>query len=57
MTKGGPLNETATLVYQVYQNAFEMADKMGYASAVAYVLFFIILMISLLQMKLLKEKY
>lgn len=57
MTKGGPLNETTTLVYQVYQNAFEMADKMGYASAVAYVLFFIILMISLLQMKLLKEKY
>lgn len=57
MTKGGPLNETSTLVYQVYQNAFEMADKMGYASAVAYVLFFIILMISLLQMKLLREKY
>lgn len=57
MTKGGPLNETTTLVYQVYQNAFEMADKMGYASAVAYVLFFIILMISLLQMRLLKEKY
>ena len=57
MTKGGPLNETTTLVYQVYQNAFEMSDKMGYASAVAYVLFFIILMISLLQMKLLKEKY
>jgi len=47
MTKGGPLNETVTLVYQVYQNAFEMADKMGYASSVAYVLFFIILMISL----------
>ena len=57
MTKGGPLNETTTLVYQVYQNAFEMADKMGYASAVAYVLFFIILVISLMQMKLLKEKY
>ncbi len=57
MTKGGPLNETSTLVYQVYQNAFEMADKMGYASAVAYVLFFIILMISLIQMKLLREKY
>jgi len=57
MTKGGPLNETSTLVYQVYQNAFEMTDKMGYASAVAYVLFFIILMISLIQMKLLREKY
>lgn len=57
MTKGGPLNETVTMVYLVYRDAFEMADKMGYASAVAYVLFFIIMMITLLQMKLLKEKY
>lgn len=56
MTKGGPLNETVTMVYMVYQNAFEMADKMGYASAVAYVLFFIIMLITLFQMKLLKEK-
>lgn len=57
MTKGGPLNETVTMVYLVYRDAFEMADKMGYASAVAYVLFFIIMMITLFQMKLLKEKY
>jgi multiple sugar transport system permease protein len=57
MTKGGPLNETITMVYLVYRDAFEMADKMGYASAVAYVLFFIIMIITLFQMKLLKEKY
>ena len=57
MTKGGPLNETITMVYLVYQSAFEMADKMGYASAIAYILFFVIMLISLLQMKLLKEKY
>jgi multiple sugar transport system permease protein len=57
MTKGGPLNETVTLVYLVYRDAFEKADSMGYASAVAYVLFFIILIISVVQMKLLKEKY
>ncbi len=57
MTKGGPLNETVTMVYLVYRDAFEKADSMGYASAVAYVLFFIILIISVVQMKLLKEKY
>lgn len=56
MTKGGPLNETVTMVYMVYRDAFEMADKMGYASAVAYILFFIIMIITLFQMKLLKEK-
>lgn len=57
MTKGGPLNETVTMVYLVYRDAFEMADKMGYASAIAYILFFIIMIITLFQMKLLKEKY
>lgn len=56
MTKGGPLNSTTTLVYQVFENAFEKTDKMGYASAIAYVVFIIILFASLLQRRLLSEK-
>ncbi|MFP4529503.1 MAG: carbohydrate ABC transporter permease [Candidatus Kapaibacterium sp.] len=54
MTKGGPLNETTTLVYMVFVNAFEKTDAMGYAAALAYVVFFMLLAISLIQMKLLK---
>jgi multiple sugar transport system permease protein len=53
MTKGGPLNATTTLVYQVFDNAFEKADMMGYASAIAYVTFLLILAVSLVQFRLL----
>jgi len=50
MTRGGP--GTATLVYvmHLYQNAFEY-QKMGYASAMAWILFMIILGLTWLQFK------
>lgn len=54
MTKGGPLDSTTTLVYLVFINAFEKTDMMGYASAIAFILFFLLLIFSLLQIKLLK---
>ena len=54
MTKGGPLHATTTLIYQVFINAFEKADMMGYAAALAYVVFIIILLFSLLQIKILR---
>ena len=53
MTKGGPLNATTTLVYEVYRNAFDHSNLMGYASAIAYVTFIVILGVSLVQMWLL----
>ena len=56
MTKGGPLNSTTTLVYMVFVNAFEKSDMMGYASALAFVLFFILLIFSILQIRLLRIK-
>lgn len=57
MTKGGPLEgTTTTLVYEVYKNAFVKTDGMGYASALAYIVFIILLALSLLQMKLLQPK-
>ena len=51
MTRGGPLGKTTTLVYHVYSNAFESADTMGYACAVAFVLFFIIAVFSAVENK------
>ena len=50
MTRGGP--GTATLVYvmHLYLNAFEY-QKMGYASALAWVLFLIIMALTLIQLK------
>ena len=48
MTRGGPLNSTNTIVYAIYQNAFEFF-KMGYACSMAYVLFLITFAITAVQ--------
>jgi multiple sugar transport system permease protein len=47
MTNGGPNNSTYFYVLYTYRNAFEFF-KMGYASALAWVLFMIILALTLL---------
>lgn len=57
MTKGGPLNSTTTMAYMIFGNAFDSANKMGYASAIAYALFALIIVASILQNYLLKEKH
>jgi len=54
MTKGGPLNSTTTIVYLVFSNAFDKTDMMGYASAIAFILFACLMIISFIQIKLLK---
>lgn len=48
MTQGGPARSTLVLVYYIFQNAFQYF-QMGYASAMAYVLFFIVLIVTLIQ--------
>jgi multiple sugar transport system permease protein len=47
LTQGGPNNSTLLLSVYLYQNAFEYL-KMGYASAIAWVAFAIILVLTLL---------
>jgi len=54
MTEGGPENSTMVIVYWLYKNAFEFF-KLGYASSIAYVLFVIILLLTLIQWKLRKK--
>ena len=54
MTQGGPLDSTNVLVYAIYKNAFEFFNA-GKASAIAYVLFFIILILTLIQWNLRKN--
>jgi putative chitobiose transport system permease protein len=50
MTQGGPLNSSKTIVYYIYQRAFENLD-LGYASAMGIVLLFIILGLSLINIR------
>jgi sn-glycerol 3-phosphate transport system permease protein len=55
MTSGGPLDSTKTMVYQVYEEAF-VRFRVGDASTVATVLFFILLGVTLLQVRLLERR-
>jgi multiple sugar transport system permease protein len=48
MTQGGPARSTSVIVHYLYENAFKYFS-MGYASAMAYILFFIVLIITLIQ--------
>ncbi len=47
MTKGGPLNSSKTIVYYIYERAFENLD-LGYASALAVVLLIVVMVFSLI---------
>lgn len=48
MTQGGPMDSTNVLVYWIYKNAFEFFN-IGEASAGAYILFLIILFLTVVQ--------
>ncbi|NOZ28540.1 MAG: sugar ABC transporter permease [Chloroflexi bacterium] len=50
MTDGGPLNSTRFYMLYLYDNAFRFF-KMGYASALAWILFLIILVLTVLLVK------
>lgn len=54
MTGGGPENSTMVMVYWMYKNAFELF-KFGKASAIAYILFLIILGLTFIQWKTRKK--
>lgn len=51
LTQGGPANATMVIVYYLYQYAFQFY-QMGYAAAVAYVLFVILFVVTLIQWRL-----
>ena len=55
MTSGGPGNRTLVAVYYIYKKAFEQYH-FGYASAIAVVLAFIIIILTSIQLKLTSGK-
>ncbi|EJN85242.1 MULTISPECIES: carbohydrate ABC transporter permease [Actinomyces] len=48
LTKGGPGESTNTIVLALYRNGFSF-DKLGYASALAWILFVIVMLLTALQ--------
>jgi multiple sugar transport system permease protein len=55
MTKGGPVTGTWTLIYEVYWKAYQEFE-MGYAAAVSWILFLLMLLITLVQWRFLGKR-
>lgn len=53
-TKGGPLHSTTVIVYYLYQQAF-VYFRAGYAAAIACLLFIVIALVTLAQLKLSRD--
>lgn len=54
MTQGGPLNATLSIVLYLYQQGFRWW-RMGYASAIAFILFIIVFLFAMIQLSLRKR--
>ena len=54
MTQGGPLNATLSIVLYLYQQGFRWW-RMGYASAIAFILFVIVFLFAIIQLSLRKR--
>ena len=55
LTGGGPANSTLTPILHLYNTGFNWF-KFGYASSITYLIIFITLILSFIQMKVLQEK-
>ena len=53
-TQGGPGTATRTIVWYIYQMAFS-SMRMGYASAMSTVLFFGLILVTVIQMRVLRS--
>lgn len=56
MTRGGPGISSLVVVLYMYRNAFEYL-KMGYASAIVFTFFSVILILTVLQLKVFKKRW
>lgn len=54
MTNGGPIHSTSTVVYYLFSKFQDL--RLGYASAIAYILFAILVIFSYIELRLSREK-
>ena len=55
MTKGGPAGETRTMVYYIWERAFEFW-QLGYGAAMSFILFIVLLVLSIVQLFAFRER-
>jgi len=56
MTGGGPERSTEVIAYSIFINAFAVAGQMGYASALAWLLFGVVFVFVVLQMRVFQSR-
>ncbi|MEE2659575.1 MAG: sugar ABC transporter permease [Candidatus Latescibacterota bacterium] len=56
MTSGGPERSTEVIAYSIFINAFAVAGQMGYASALAWLLFAVIFIFVFVQMRIFRSR-
>jgi multiple sugar transport system permease protein len=56
MTRGGPERSTLVLAFDIFINAFGVAGQMGYASAVAWLLFLVVGLFVFVQMRMMQSR-
>jgi multiple sugar transport system permease protein/raffinose/stachyose/melibiose transport system permease protein len=56
MTGGGPNHQTRVMMLDIYQNAFRF-QRMGWAAAVSFILFIIVMIVTIVQMRVLRTDW
>lgn len=56
LTGGGPGRQTQVIALNIFEEAFKLNNRYGYASAKAIILFLIIFLITLVQLRIMKRK-
>lgn len=56
LTGGGPGRSTQVIALNIYEEAFHMSNRYGYASAKAMILFGVVCLITMVQLKLMKTR-
>jgi ABC-type sugar transport system permease subunit len=57
LTRGGPRNQTQTMLLSIYENAFVFANNLGLSAAMSMVLFLIILVLTVIQFRILRTEW
>jgi ABC-type sugar transport system permease subunit len=56
LTDGGPSNASATVVWYIYKAMFQFNDKTGFAASLSFILLLFILVLTLVEIRLLRKR-
>jgi multiple sugar transport system permease protein len=57
LSRGGPRNQTQTMLLSIYENAFVFANNLGLAAAMSMILFMVILIFTVIQFRILRSQW